>query len=225
MPDLVDDGRSVFVVMVDDHNCDTTGHLFTDRAVALAFAREFYQTWRPDDLTDAEIEEHEIGEHDVAGWLYSATYSTEGDTVWVVEKTLDQHAPAGALPRCLYCTAEHGPRWLCDPGKRVLDAMIARGMEMNMPTLEFPEAIPMDQQPGLGEVDALVAQLVVMAATIEVAGLHRPALVFTGLTAHGGQMPRYMYPGDDTDLRRASKLVSDMTDLAIRTAANANRGR
>lgn len=225
MSGFVDDPRVVFVVMVDDHNFDTQAHLFSERAAALAFAREFYEAWRPDDLTDAEIEEHGIGEEDVPGWLYSATYSTEGDTVWVVEKTLDALAPAGTLPRCLYCTRDHGQRWLCDQGKRVLDAMIARGMEMNMPTLEFPEPIPMDQQPGLGQVDALLAQLVVMGATVDIAGRHQPALMFTGVTAHGERMPRYLYPGGDDDLRRASQLVSDMTVLAIRTAAEANRGR
>lgn len=124
---------------------------------------------------------------------------------------------------CLYCTGRHEPRWLCDSAKRVLDGLLARGMAMDMPTLEFPDPIPMSQQPGLGQVDDLIAQLVVMGATVDTAGLYRPALVFTGRTVHGGNMPRLLYPGSNQDLRRTVALVRDMAETAIRNAAKANR--
>lgn len=62
----------------------------------------------------------------------------------------------GEVVECRYCVQEHEPRWLCDPAKRVLDAMIdamiERGMSMNMPTLEFPEPIPMSDQASLGGI-------------------------------------------------------------------------
>ncbi len=227
MPDLTEGPQPVFVVMVDDHNFELGVFPFTDQQRAVEFARQVFEENRPadGDMTAEELEEAGIGVEEVPGSLFSATYSEEGDSVWVLSRPLDQSPPSGGWPKCLYCTGEHEPRWLCSPAKQVLDTLIARGMEMNMPTLVFPEPIPMDQQEGLGQVDALVAQLVVMGATIEVAGMARPALMFTGLTAHGDRIPRYLYAGDVGDIRRAVKLVSDMAGLAIRNAAQANGGR
>jgi hypothetical protein len=123
-------------------------------------------------------------------------------------------------PRCRYCTDRHSTRFLCNPAKKVLDAMVAKGMSFNMPTLEFPEPIAMPR-PDLPDVDVLAAQIVVMGAVVEVAGVARPALVFTGQGVHEGPLPRWMYAGEDDDLTRLSTLVSDMTALAIKTAARA----
>lgn len=123
-------------------------------------------------------------------------------------------------PKCHYCTDRHSTRFLCNPAKKVLDAMVARGMSFNMPTLEFPEPISMPRA-DLPDVDVLAAQIVVMGAVIDVAGVARPALVFTGQSTHGGPLPRVLYAGEDDDLTRLSTLVSDMAKLAINTAAHA----
>lgn len=132
-----------------------------------------------------------------------------------------------ASERCRCCEQRHKPRFLCDQAKAVLDALHARGMSFNMPTLEFPEPIDAkDLGLGLGPGDALVRQLVVQAATVETAGgMHRPALIFTGRSMHGGELPKWLYAGDADDMARLNALVRDMTDLALRTAAASGGGQ
>jgi hypothetical protein len=125
---------------------------------------------------------------------------------------------------CVYCDEAHEPRYLCDPARRVLDALKARGMSFNMPTIEFPEAIPLQQMNmGLDRHDVLVGQLVVLAGTVPVADTVRPTVVFTGRSVYGDTLPRWVYPATPADLSRMVKLVQDMTTLAIRTAAKGNR--
>jgi len=72
---------SVFVVMVDDRHDDPEPHLFSTETAALEFAREEV----------AHLARHgaEVEEVDVDGWLYHAGVGDEGDSVWVVEKRVD----------------------------------------------------------------------------------------------------------------------------------------
>lgn len=113
---------------------------------------------------------------------------------------------------------------MCDPAKRVLTALYAKGMDFDMPTLEFPAPIPLHiDRPGSMPGDAFVRQLVVKAAVLEVAGVPRPAIVLTGQNETGAVLPQWLYPGDDDELGRAAKLVKDMTTLAINSAAKARQ--
>lgn len=123
-------------------------------------------------------------------------------------------------PRCRYCEQRHDPDRMCAPARRILDAMLARGMSFNMPTIEFPEALPADEL-GLGmrPGDALAVQLVVQAATVSLAGVARPLLIFTGRSAHGGELPRWFYAGDADDMERLRALINEMTEMAVRAAA------
>jgi hypothetical protein len=71
-------------------------------------------------------------------------------------------------PRCRYCEQRHDPDRMCAPARRILDAMVERGMSFNMPTIEFPEPLPANELGlGLGPADALVVQLVVQAITAD----------------------------------------------------------
>ncbi len=77
----------VYVVMVCDRHTDPGAHVFTTPEKAIDYAR-------------AEVEElahfpDAINERPSPpdGWLYLATYSDEGDSVWVLEKELDGSAP------------------------------------------------------------------------------------------------------------------------------------
>ena len=125
---------------------------------------------------------------------------------------------------CLWCTQIHPPRFLCDPAEEILNALYARGMRGNLPTVTFPEPIPADELGlGFGPGDRLVGQLHVQAATLPVAGVHRPAVIFTGRDPYGANLPKWIYPGDDGDLGRMLDLVTRMTHLAIRTAATQRR--
>lgn len=93
-------------------------------------------------------------------------------------------------------------------------------MSFNMPTLEFPDPIPGDQLGlGLQPGDALAVQLVVQAATIPVGGVIWPMVIFTGRSAHGGTLPRWLYAGNAEDMTRLVALVKDTTEMAIRAAA------
>lgn len=119
--------------------------------------------------------------------------------------------------RCRWCLKLHKPRLLCDPALKILNALYARGMEGNMPTIEFPEPLPAEKLGG--DALTLVRQIVVKAAVVDVADVPFGALVITGRTHHG-PLPELLYPGDDDTLRRTAALVHDMAELAIRQAAH-----
>ena len=130
-------------------------------------------------------------------------------------------APGGsasaALRDCRYCSRTHGTLLLCEPARLVLDALAEQGMRFDMPTIEFPE--PITTADAFGADTVLVANVVVKAGVTEVAGVPRPVLVLTGRDIGGKVLPSWIYPGDAESLRRTSKLVSDMTEMAIRRAA------
>lgn len=120
------------------------------------------------------------------------------------------------LTVCRYCDNRHGDLLLCPPAKRVLDALYAQGQRFDMPTITFPE--PITGADALGGSRVLVQQFVVKAAMIPVAGVNRPTLIFTGQEMGGRVLPEWVYPGTPEEIGKAKKLVSDMADLAIRTA-------
>lgn len=72
-----------------------------------------------------------------------------------------------------------------------------------------------------GEGTTLMRQLVVKATVIPVAGVPRPALVFTGIDVEGRTLPSWIYPGDVEDIRKARRLVRDVSEMAIRGARKA----
>lgn len=120
---------------------------------------------------------------------------------------------------CGFCDEHHRPRYLCSPAKRVLDAMVERGMSFNMPTLEFPEPLPaVEQQLGLNPGDQLVSQIVVKAALVPFAGMVKPAVVLTGRTARGEVLPQWLYAGNAEDMQAFAALVADITEMAVRRA-------
>ena len=75
--------NTLYVVMVKDHHTDPQAHLFTNRQTAINLAVT---------LGDGEIDEHTTDE-----WLYYASYSPEGDAVWVIETPINGTIPC---PRC-----------------------------------------------------------------------------------------------------------------------------
>jgi hypothetical protein len=127
-------------------------------------------------------------------------------------------------PRCRYCEQRHDADRMCAPARRILDAMVDRGMSFNMPTVEFPEPLPADEL-GLGmrPGDALVQQLVVEAATVQFAGVLRPMVILTGRSVHGGTLARWFYAGDADDMARLRALINDTTEMAVRAAGTADR--
>ena len=121
-----------------------------------------------------------------------------------------------SLIDCRYCDGKHGDLLLCDPAKRILDALYARGQRFDMPTVEFPE--PIVGANGLGGDTVLVSQFVAKAALIEVAGVMRPTLVFTGSDSDGRPLPQWLYPRTPDEIGRCRDLVAEMAEMAIRRA-------
>jgi len=121
---------------------------------------------------------------------------------------------------CKFCLRVHSRSAMCDPARRVLDALVEQGMQFNMPTVEFPEPVRDGMKLG-GPGDTLMRQLVVAAALIDINGVYVPALVFTGRTDDGSPLPRWVMPGDDDAIDSAVKLVADVANMAKRAAAKA----
>lgn len=117
---------------------------------------------------------------------------------------------------CRYCEETHGDLLLCGPAKRFLDAVLEQGRRFDMPTLEFGQ--PMTDPGILGDDTVLLAQFVVKAAVVPVAGMCRPVLAFTGVAIDGRPLPNWLYAGTPGDIRRTVKLVADMGEMAIRRA-------
>jgi hypothetical protein len=120
---------------------------------------------------------------------------------------------------CRYCEQRHDPKLLCDPARRVLDALLARGQRFDMPVVEFPEAI--NHADAFGANTVLVAGLVVKAAVTEVAGIPQPVLIFTGNDVDGRTLPNWLYVASARDMKRVMGLVTEMGTMAIRRARGA----
>lgn len=120
---------------------------------------------------------------------------------------------------CPYCEGRHDDRYLCDPARKVLGALHDRGMRFGLPTVEFPE--PIGDPAMLGDDLVLCASLVAKAAIVPCAGVPFPALVLTGTDIAGAVLPSWVMPGDGSDLRRVAKLITDITEMAIRRAREA----
>lgn len=127
---------------------------------------------------------------------------------------------------CRWCQQRHDPRWVCDAAKRLLDALHAKGAELTMPDVTFPEPIP-GHEYGLGLDDAagdrLCKQIVVQGAVVTLNDVAYPALVYTGLDSYDRRLPSWTFGGDPVDLDNHVQLVKRMTALAIRTAREQNR--
>lgn len=124
---------------------------------------------------------------------------------------------SNAHVHCRFCDERHRARFLCGPAKRVLDALLERGMRFDMPTIEFPAETPAFPTMGSVDGDQYLEQLVVQAAVIDVADTPRPALVFTGRSLDG-PLPRWIYPADEQGIHQARQLVNDVGLMAINGA-------
>jgi len=70
----------IYVLMVQDRHTDPQSYVFDTLEAAIAAARQLAQAAR---RTAYYVEEP------IAGWLFHACYSVEGDAVWVVAKELN----------------------------------------------------------------------------------------------------------------------------------------
>lgn len=122
--------------------------------------------------------------------------------------------------KCPYCDQRHKPRWLCDPAKRYLDAIVARGHSFDTPEVEFPEQVPINDTMGAlgltGPGDTVLRQFVVQAATVPVAGVPQAGLLLTGRGLDGKPLPRWLLLGNEDEMTRNLELFGNMAALALR---------
>lgn len=71
----------VFIAMITDRHTDPEPYPFSTADAAIEHARQYAHKH----ASDPKDVEEEV----VEGWLYYARYSTEGDSVWVLTKTMD----------------------------------------------------------------------------------------------------------------------------------------
>lgn len=69
----------LYVAMVQDRHTDPNAEVFTSPEAAIAYARQ--------QATEGS-RGHGYEEAEIRGWLFYASYSPEGDSVWVVAKQL-----------------------------------------------------------------------------------------------------------------------------------------
>lgn len=83
--DVIEKAKALYVAMICDRHTDPEPYVFSTAEAAIAYARDKATEYArdPDDLDEPQVPD---------GWLYYATYSGEDDSVWVIEKVLDQPA-------------------------------------------------------------------------------------------------------------------------------------
>jgi hypothetical protein len=134
-----------------------------------------------------------------------------------------------AVITCRACGNRHGSRYLCDPLQEVVRAMMDEAEKHDMPVQEFAKNPPPAAEPHevhalgglthkLGPDAMLVRQVLVKAGVLEIAGMNRPVLIFTGLDADNRPLPNWTFPGSPYELRAIRNLVDEMTEMAIRRA-------
>ena len=72
----------IYIAIWKDRHTDTTAHPFSEKETAVSWAREQAKEY----CRDNEDYKEEI----IKGWEFYATYSCEGDCIYVVESELDK---------------------------------------------------------------------------------------------------------------------------------------
>lgn len=110
------------------------------------------------------------------------------------------------------------PRFLCDQAKAFLDAVQQKAGSLNMPQIDFGEKIPASQLGLGGPDDLLIRQLVVYSALVEVGGVPRPAVIFTGLGSDGAPLPKWVAVGTSDEMAMMKGLIVGRFDHALQAA-------
>lgn len=125
---------------------------------------------------------------------------------------------------CPWCDSRHMPRFLCEAAASILAEMHQRAREKadanTMPTLDFDE--PVERGPDWEPV--LMTQLVVEAVHVPVGAHRTPGIIFTGRDQHGKPLPRWLYVGQERELRALQELVNGRVERALSAARAANGG-
>jgi hypothetical protein len=68
--------------MINDRHGDPEPYVFSTSEAAIDYAQNFAK--------ESAHDENDFQESPIDAWLYYATYSVESDSVWVIEKTIDE---------------------------------------------------------------------------------------------------------------------------------------
>lgn len=91
----------VYVAMINDRHTGPTPYVFSTPGAAIRCAKEYAEA------TAARHVGCEVEEEPIDGWLYHATFCVEGDTVWVLERVVDEESTP------MTCCDLHGRN--CEP--------------------------------------------------------------------------------------------------------------
>ena len=82
----------IYVVMIEDRHTDVDVELFVSEEGAIKRARGIFNEYKNEEDEDEDIGEIELDSDAIEdGWIYSAIYSCEGDSVSVRECELDKN--------------------------------------------------------------------------------------------------------------------------------------
>ncbi len=78
----------VYIAIIEDRHCDVDVRVFTKKETAVMFAFETAEEYcrHEEDFEEDELTGDMIRDR----WVYSVTYSCEGDSVRVVEREVDE---------------------------------------------------------------------------------------------------------------------------------------
>ncbi len=128
----------------------------------------------------------------------------------------------GRLVWCLVCGVAHHERLLCDKGRAILDAYLARHSAQAM-NIDYGELVPAKDL-GIGgrRGDRIIADVSVHSGVFrlgtEEAPVLLPSLILTGSDRYGRHVPTWMIPGRPPWLRALGEVVVEMTEKAIKLA-------
>lgn len=125
---------------------------------------------------------------------------------------------SAAAAECSWCAKQHAIDLLCEPARELLAAIRARGDALNMPTVEFDTPVDV-----AGIESYLVAGWNGTAASVDVAGIARPALLLTPTLLSGPAPHGFLFPATDEGLRDFRDLIDRLVDMAIRAAETKRR--
>ena len=82
LDEQIEADKKIFIAICKDRHIDTTAHPFSTAEKAIKFARKRAKEYarEPDDVEESDID----------GWLFYATFSCEGDCIYVIETEMDK---------------------------------------------------------------------------------------------------------------------------------------
>ncbi len=127
--------------------------------------------------------------------------------VWLAATGDDQPATDQS---CVWCEVHHRADYLCAQAAATLAAIVADKQARDVATVMNDEPVDTDVDP------VLLGQLVIKGGLVDIGGVRRACLVFTGLDAAGQPLKPWLYASTDRDVETIGDLTQTMASGAVR---------